>query len=87
MLVSLLAEELRMFSPSSFEMKYLEDVAAQFFQEISECEVYANMSPTLVDSDSYRSSSWSPVTRNSRDIFLYAVNDRHLGYWLYTDDE
>lgn len=86
-LVSLLSEELRMFSSCSFETKYIEDVAAQFFQEMGECEVYTNMSTTLVGSDSCRSSSWSPVTRSSRDFLLCAINDRYLGYWLYTDDE
>ncbi len=35
----------------------------------------------------WRIAVGSPVTRSSRGFFLCAINDRHLGYRLFTDDE
>jgi hypothetical protein len=87
MLASLLEVELRMFSTCSFEMKYVDDLTKLFLQEAGDCEVYTNVSMTSTGMGTSRFSSWSPVTRHARDIFLCAVNDRHLGYWLYTDDD
>lgn len=87
MLVSLLARELHMFSNHPVEVKYLEDLAAIFFLEMGECEVYTNTSMTLADDYSCRSFSWTPVTQSTCDTFICAVNAHHLGYWLYIDDE
>ena len=87
MLVSLLEEELRMFSSYSFEKKHLDTVAALFFEEMGDCEVYTNMSTTSADLNGCGTSLWSPVTKRSQDFFLCAINDRHLGYWLHTNDE
>ncbi|NHZ62879.1 hypothetical protein [Massilia genomosp. 1] len=85
-LVGLIEQDLHMMSCRQVERHVLDDIASVFFQEMCTCEVYMN---TQFPSDgrTVAQCSWTPVTRHTQDIFLCALNDACLGYWLYIDDE
>jgi hypothetical protein len=86
-LVTLLEDEVRMFSSRTVESRYLEELATLFFTELGACQVYSNVHIYSEGERDYCLGPWGPVTRHSRDIFLCAVNDSCIGYWLHSDDE
>lgn len=86
-LAQLLKNEVRMFSGKVIATHALDQIAAAFFDDMAGCKVYTNKQIRSNEENSNCLGSWTPVTKHSMDMFICAVTDTRIGYWLYGDDE